>query len=191
MIEQREVLAKNLIKYRKYAGLTQQDLAEKLNYSDKTVSKWERAEGTPDIFVLKQIADIYGIKVDLLLSESPEKKPKTKRIKNIKRIIIMTLATLLVWLVATTVYVLLTWIVPPNKPTYYVFICALPVTAIIVIVFSSIWKKSILQFLSITTLIWTLILCLYLLFIKSWYIFLIGIPLQALEIFWHIFRNVK
>ena len=119
MIEQREVLAKNLIKYRKYAGLTQQDLAEKLNYSDKTVSKWERAEGTPDIFVLKQIADIYDIKVDLLLSESPEKKPKTKRIKNIKRIIIMTLATLLVWLVATTVYVLLTWIVPTNKPTYY------------------------------------------------------------------------
>ena len=59
----KQTIADNLVGYRKKAGLTQQQLAEKLNYSDKAVSKWERAEAIPDVVVLKTIADIYGIKV--------------------------------------------------------------------------------------------------------------------------------
>ena len=109
MENEKEVLAKNLIKYRKSFNLTQQNLADKLNYSDKAVSKWERAEGVPDVFVLKQIADIYNVKVDNLLNESPEKKPKNIQKTRLKKTIIITLSSLLVWLVATVAYVLLTY----------------------------------------------------------------------------------
>ncbi|MBO7187320.1 MAG: helix-turn-helix domain-containing protein [Clostridia bacterium] len=190
MENEKEVLAKNLIKYRKSFNLTQQNLADKLNYSDKAVSKWERAEGVPDVFVLKQIADIYNVKVDNLLNESPEKKPKNIQKTRLKKTIIITLSSLLVWLVATVAYVLLTYFVPETAPTYLIFVLALPATAIITLIFSSIWKRKVLQFLSITTLVWTVLLSIYLLFFDKFYIFLIGIPLQALEIFWYIYKNV-
>ena len=62
--KQQELLAKNLVYYRKASGLTQLELADKFNYSDKSISKWERGEGFPDVFVLKSLADFYGINVD-------------------------------------------------------------------------------------------------------------------------------
>ena len=47
-------------------GMTQLELAVSIGVSDKAVSKWERGDGTPDVFVLKQIADLYGVTVDFL-----------------------------------------------------------------------------------------------------------------------------
>ena len=65
----RSIIASNLTKYRKNLGLTQLELAEKLNYSDKTLSKWERGESIPDIVTLKQLASIFGVSVDVLISK--------------------------------------------------------------------------------------------------------------------------
>ena len=65
-IDVKLIISKNIIKYRKKMGLTQLELAEKLNYSDKTLSKWERGESMPDIVTLKQLADIFMISVDVL-----------------------------------------------------------------------------------------------------------------------------
>ena len=67
MDECRAAVAANLIRLRTAAGLTQSALGDKLNYSDKSVSKWERGDAAPDVFVMKQIADIYGVTVDYLL----------------------------------------------------------------------------------------------------------------------------
>ena len=49
----------NLSAYRKRAGMTQAGLAEKLNYSDKAISKWERGESVPDVLILCQLVP-YG-----------------------------------------------------------------------------------------------------------------------------------
>src|SRR5690606_37404500 len=72
-IELGRILAENITYYRKKLNLTQLELAEKLNYSDKSVSKWERAEGIPDVFVLKELSVFFGITIDTLLSK--RKKP--------------------------------------------------------------------------------------------------------------------
>ena len=75
-------IAKNIQTLRKNTGLTQSGLAERLNYSDKAVSKWERGESLPDIAVLKEIADLFGVSVDYLLSDShdlPEMALSTKK----------------------------------------------------------------------------------------------------------------
>ena len=68
MDELKRIVAENLIRLRQNSGMTQADLGEKLNYSDKTVSKWERAESLPDVYVLKQISTIFGVTIDMLLS---------------------------------------------------------------------------------------------------------------------------
>ena len=74
-------VSQNLIKYRKYHGLTQAALAEKLNYSDKAVSKWERAESTPDITVLAQIAELFSVTA---LNCCPISLNCAKRVRTVK-----------------------------------------------------------------------------------------------------------
>ena len=66
----KENLAKNLIKLRKANNLTQLDLANKLNYSDKAISKWERAESMPDVEMLYTISQMFDVTLDWLVSDS-------------------------------------------------------------------------------------------------------------------------
>ena len=64
MEDLKKIIAKNLVTYRKQAHMTQAELAEKVGYSDKNVSKWERAEGVPDMLVLHELAELYGVTVN-------------------------------------------------------------------------------------------------------------------------------
>ena len=66
-------LAKNLAYYRKASGWTQAELAEKINYSDKSVSKWESGNGVPDLYILLRLAELYGVTLNDLVGE---KRPK-------------------------------------------------------------------------------------------------------------------
>lgn len=162
------IIANNIIKQRKQLGLTQLELAEKLNYSDKTLSKWERAEAVPDIITLAQLAELFNTTVDSLISDDEIEiiepiKPK-KGITRKKTISIVLLSLSIVWLVATFAFVFLR-ILPIDVNTEYfkpwvVFIYAIPVSAILLIVFSSIWGNSIDVFVSVSILIWTLALAL-------------------------------
>ena len=69
MQELKNIIAKNIQECRNACGLTQLELAEKLNYSDKAVSKWERGESLPDISVLKKMSEIFGVSLDYLTEE--------------------------------------------------------------------------------------------------------------------------
>ena len=192
-------LASNIAKYRKAQNLTQVELAEKLNYSDKAVSKWERGEAVPDLSVLKQIADLFGVKIDTLIQEPTIDKPKPVRNITKKRAIISLCSAGLVWLVAICFYAFINIIIPSIERTWMSFIVALPITFIVLFVLTSVWGKSIINTILLSLLVWTAILAIYLclLFlltsppIKLWYIFLVGIPLQALIIFWFLYRKVK
>ena len=64
----KEIIASNLASLRKERKFTQQELASKLNYSDKAVSRWEHAETLPDIETLCKICEIYGVKFEYLLN---------------------------------------------------------------------------------------------------------------------------
>ena len=77
----RENFARNLTYYRKALNLTQTDLAEKLNYSDKSISKWERGDGLPDLSVTAQLAEIFGLTVNDLIADKPRKRLMTTRNK--------------------------------------------------------------------------------------------------------------
>lgn len=156
----RSIIASNLTKYRKNLGLTQLELAEKLNYSDKTLSKWERGESIPDIVTLKQLASIFGVSVDVLISEEgastafvrkKDKKPPTRR----KIICVNLLSVALVWLVAVFIFVLLSLILKDQSKLWLSFIYAIPVSGIVLLVFSCIWGNNIYRFLFTSLIVWT------------------------------------
>ena len=67
-----ENIAENITKLRKRAGMTQSDLADKLNYSDKAISKWERGENVPSIEMLYEITKIFDVNIEIYYIEDEE-----------------------------------------------------------------------------------------------------------------------
>lgn len=182
----KNILAQNLVKLRKASNMTQSELAEKLSYSDKAVSKWERGESLPDIEILYEISKLYNVTIDELLSEEV-KINHTKKLKTKMRFIISLISSLLVWLIATIVFVFLVWLNPDKERQWLVFIYAIPISSIVVLVFNSIWGNKMLNCLIVSVLMWTIILSIFLTvpkFDNSYLIFFIAIPVQIIILCW-------
>ena len=64
---EKKTMGSFLAALRKANGMTQKDLADRLNVSDKTVSRWECDDGAPDLSLIPVIAEIFGITCDELL----------------------------------------------------------------------------------------------------------------------------
>lgn len=193
----RKIIAENLVYYRRQKGLTQAALAETLNYSDKSVSKWERGEGLPDVTVLYRLAEYYEITVNDLVSERGEEAPlpveeqtaeESKAVSMRSRILVPVLSIGLVWLVAMVGFFLLEIIPFEFTYSYLLFIYAIPVSCIVALVFSCVWWIYWLRFACTSCLIWSVALCLYLTFsIPSFgLIFAIAGILQGLTVLWFI-----
>ena len=184
MEDLKNVLAENLIKYRKAANLTQAELAEKINYSDKAVSKWERAAGMPDVDVLKQIADLFGVTVDDMLTKSDKPARVKRKINLLTRTNVTICSVLLVWLVATAIFVFTLLAAPEIKNMWLAFVYAVPASCIVLLVFNCIWGKPFLSIVIITGLIFSLAAAIYVTvpFRNSWLLFIFFIPLELLNI---------
>ena len=195
----KEIIAKNIIKYRKKLKLTQLELAEKLNYSDKTLSKWERAESIPDIITLKQLADLFNISVDRLISDEDtyvEFTPLPKKKKGLskrKKVSISLLSIAIVWAVATSIFVFLKMLEVETSNrillnSWYSFIYAIPVTAIVCLVYSSIWGNRYHIFFTTSFLVWAVALTLNVSFnTKTSYLFyILAIPVQIMAFIYFI-----
>ena len=192
----KSTIAKNITELRRTCSMTQLELAEKLSYSDKAVSKWERGESVPDITVLAQIATLFGVTVDYLIQDEHPNTHEDDAAeviddhdeKNDKRnrLIISMLAASLVWLIATVIFVSVGLSSHGFVNMWKVYIYCLPVTCIVLLVFNSIWGIKRRNFLIISALIWTLLLSFYVLFLNHniWIIFFIGIPGQIIVLLW-------
>ena len=182
----RKTVAKNIAQYRKAQHDTKLDLATKLNYSDKSVSKWERGESLPDVYILSQIAELYGVSVSALIGEiQPPKESKPHY-----HMFILLLSLALTMAVATLLFSMF-MICKVDYPAWMFFVYALPVCSIICIVFTSLWWGILWQGVSVSALIWTLGLSLYLSFELEnvSLIFLVCAALQVLTLLWEGFRK--
>ncbi len=180
--------ANRLSDLRRAAGMTQLELAQKLNYSDKSISKWERAEGVPDLYVAHQIADIFEVSVDYLLSDKPFRKPIFSR----NKLIITLLSMAAPWLLATA----LNWILGiflPSLPLWRLYIYAIPVTAIIALVFSCIWWKKIWRFLSVSAIIWSVPTCVFTSFStrENAFIYIVAAVVQVMAVMGFLIKKQK
>ena len=194
------VIGKNIAAYRKRFGLTQADLADKLNYSDKAVSKWERGESIPDIITLTQLAEQFSVTVDELIQDPDalpedtgavqqamervvEKTLKRKADKNI----ILGLSSILVWFVALFLYVVLSGLELENS--WLAFFYAIPANAIVLLSLRSAWKDFRWNRLLISAIMWGALLSIYttlavLANIHFWKMFLLGVPGQIAILLW-------
>ncbi|MBQ4129186.1 MAG: helix-turn-helix transcriptional regulator [Ruminococcus sp.] len=188
----KKIVAENIIRLRTAHSLTQAQLGEKLNYSDKSISKWERAESIPDAFVLKQMALLFNVSVDYILSEhSDDEKVELVMPRRYSRSVISTIAFIGVWTLALFAFVI-TWLC--SMPTWLIFIYAVPVSLVVLLVLNSIWGIGKLNMFIISGIVWGIITCVYLTFYTAnwWQLFLIGVPAQLIIILsFYIKKNKK
>ena len=198
----------NIALQRKNAGLTQVGLAEKLNYSDKAVSKWERGDSMPDILTLVQLSELFEVSVDDLLSDPnalpgnpgslekamsqvSEKALKRKANKNV----ILALSSTLVWFVALLFFVVISSFGIPCS--WIAFIYAIPINAIVLLSLRSAWRDFRWNRVLISVIVWSTLLALYLSFLlflhfQMWKLFLLGIPGEvAITLWFRLFRVPK
>ena len=192
-----ELLAKNLAYYRKASGLTQLELAEKFNYSDKSVSKWERGEGFPDIFVLKSLADFYGITVDDFYQVEHTSVNMTQNKKR-KQIFLTLLSIGIGWLVTIATFFFLDTLLNKDvafKP-WLCFIYGILITGIVWLVWEFIYHNRLRRMFATSLIIWSAALSLFLTFLVVLktplpLMFVVAVPVQVLEILWYLFRRKK
>lgn len=203
MQELKQIIARNIIELRRANQMTQLELAETLNYTDKAVSKWERGESLPDIGVLKAIADLFGVKLDYLVTKdhvetvseillSPdgmdEIERKRRRRANNRRVI-TCISILLVWLVATLAFVVARLCDPAGINYWLAFIYAVPVMFIVWLVLNSVWFSSRRNFLIISLLMWSVLASIHITCAavgadNVWLIYVLGVPGQAIILLW-------
>ena len=193
-------IGSNISAYRKRGGLTQAGLAEKLNYTDKAVSKWERGESIPDVLTLMQLAELFEIEVGELLADpnelpgDPGKLEKAMTQVSEKALrrkadksIIQRLCSILVWFVATLVFVIVSSLDIPKS--WITFFYAVPANAIVLLSLRSAWHDFRWNRGLISVIMWGSILSIYMTLLvffglNIWKLFLLGIPGQAAIILW-------
>ncbi|MEE1244614.1 MAG: helix-turn-helix transcriptional regulator [Acutalibacteraceae bacterium] len=196
MEDVKSIVAKNITELRLLNNMTQMELAEKLNYSDKTISKWERAESSPDISILVDIADIFGVSLDYLVrSENIEEtvRENRKSEKTYNRKVITYMSETIPVAIALFAFIITSLVTKTATFQWLYFIYTLPVVLIIKLVFNSIWFNPRHNYIIISALIWSILATIHITFlyfhINVALIYLLGVVGQVVVILWSFIKK--
>ena len=198
MNDVKNIVAKNIAELRQSRNITQLELAEKINYSDKAISKWERGESSPDISVLVDIAEVFGVTVDYLVSADHTHTPIAESSvakRQYNRRPIAYIAESAAWVVAIFAFIITTLILQKMSFQFLYFVYALPVVLIVKLVFNSIWFNPRNNYYIISILMWSVIAavhitCLYF-GINVALIYLLGVAGQIVIVLWSLIKKPK
>ena len=198
MEDTKSIVAKNISELRLLNNMTQIELGERLNYSDKTISKWERGESSPDISVLVEIADLFGVSLDyLVMAENLDMTVKENKISQTRynRKVIAYISESIVWFAVILAFVLTSLITSEATFQWLYFVYALPVALIIKLVFNSIWFNPRNNYFIISALVWSILAAIHITFlyfkINVALIYLLGIVAQITIILWSFLKKPK
>ena len=197
MEEIKSNVAKNITELRILNNMTQMELAEKLNYSDKTISKWERGESTPDISVLVDMANLFGVTLDYFVSgqgvkvDKASKKPEYKY--NLR--IISYIGESVGWIVAIFAFIITTLIINKTTFQWLYFVYALPVVLIVKLIFNSLWFNPRHNYIIISALMWSILAAVQITFmyfgINVALIYILGLAGQIVIVLWSFINKSK
>ena len=190
MKDLRKIIGDNLSELRKRRGLTHFELAEKFNYTDRAISKWENGDTLPDVEVLYNLCEFYGVTIDYLThEENAAFKVKRTPLNKSNRIVITALVSSIVWMLATVIFVY--FLIRRHQVLWQAFIWAIPVNALTIVYFDKIYfHNRLTYFITWSVFIWATITAFFLTFhdYTLWPLYFIGIPAQISMIFW---LNIK
>ena len=188
-----EIIGNNIKELRKVNKMTQFDLAEKLNYSNKTISRWESGDIIPDVQTLNKLSELFEVPLSNMFEPDISIKYKLGRRYRIQignKLATSLLFVIGVWLLAIMVFI--HYIQNYDTVVWQIFVWAVPLSSIVGLIFNTLWGKKSYNYLLLTLLNWSLITSLYLSLYNYtfWLLFLVGIPIQiGIILCYNIFKN--
>jgi len=188
-------IASNLLKLRAAANMTQMELGQKINYTDKAVSKWERAESLPDVAVLKTIADLFGVTVDYLITSHDEWEQapvKTKEL-HFRPNAVISIVAISILSVAALLFIIF-WLL--ESIYWQIFIYASPLILLTALILNSVWNKGKGNFYIVSAVVVSVIVSVYCGFLQAgqnpWQLLLLTIPAELIVLLsFHVKRKNK
>lgn len=194
----KSIVAKNIAELRLLNNMTQLELAQKLNYSDKTISKWERGDSIPDVAVLTEIADMFGVTLDYMVrsEHNAENTSSTEAMRHrYNRLAITGVAQGLVWFIAIFAFILTSLIAKGTTFQWLYFVYSVPISFILLLVLNSIWFNVRNNYIIVSLLMWSILSSVH---ISFWYfsiditlIYLLGIAGQIMIILWSLIKRPR
>ncbi|MBR3681455.1 MAG: helix-turn-helix transcriptional regulator [Clostridia bacterium] len=197
MTDIKDRIAKNISELRLQNNMTQLELGERLNYSDKTISKWERGESTPDISVLIEIAELFGVTLDELVNADSIKSSGESALKEktYNRRAISYISEVAAFGIAILAFVITTLISEEATFQWLYIVYAIPVALTVKLIFNSIWFNPRHNYFIISALMWSLLFTVHMTFfffgISVIPIYLLGIFGQTVIILWSFIGRTK
>ncbi len=192
----RLIIGDNLAAARKASKMTQAELAERLNYSDKAISKWERGESIPDVLVLKEIADLFSVTVDyfLMSHDKQEERPRIGYEKNAMHLAVTLTTCIATVAIAVLLYIIFSFVMPPETFWQWkVFVAMVPVLVTLLLIFNAVWGKRVYTFWIVSGLLWSCVAVVHVFLMDlpspsfpPWSIYFTCIPLQIIVVVWAI-----
>lgn len=188
-MELERIVAANITELRKSKQWTQLELAEKLNYSDKSISKWERGDGMPDLKTLCKMAELFSVSIDFFVTEgAAEQMKKYNAPKEEKgyRLVISLLMVAGIWTAATAFFIY--FMIYKSVNAWTLFVWAVPFSAAIMYRFNIKWGNKWIGLVCSSLFCWSLLAAFYLQFLSYnfWLLFVVGAPIQAAIVLWWI-----
>lgn len=181
LAELKKISAANITALRTAAGMTQADLGAQLNYSDKTISKWERAEAIPDAYVLKCLSELFGVTVDYLLTRHDESEavPTKNEEVHYSTTVIIALAVMGV-LTATIVAFVIVWLLGTFEPR--IFLGGVSLSLLIGVILGYVFKKGKVMQYVVAAFVLSIFVLLFFIVpgYTPWQLILIAIPAEII-----------
>ena len=191
MEDLRKIIGNNLTELRKRHGLTQFELAEKFNYTDRAVSKWENGDTLPDVEILYNLCEFYGVTLDYLTHEdNSQYVKKDSGLLLWNKIVITILTAMIPWGLATILFVVS--LLRGHTPLWQAFVWAVPLTSMIALWYNrAYFKNKIVYFIFWSIFVWSILAGAFLSLLQPdfWPLFLLGIPAQISLIIFYFFKK--
>ena len=183
----REIVSQNITNLRKNNGLTQVELAKKINFSDKAISRWEKGEVMPDVETIQKLSEVFNVSVSAILENQEcvnEQKVNSVRQEILSQIFLICE----IWIIIPVIYAYLN--ISKGLNVWQIFVWGIPTTALFLMFQNRKKEKNVLKFVYGTLFVWSFITCLFLQMLASqpWYFFLLGVPIQGVLIVRYLFN---
>ena len=194
-MEVKEIIGKNIQKLRLKSKMTQFELADKLNYSDKTISKWERGESAPEPETMLELSKLFNVKIDYFYYAEHQNQyvNPSNRIR-VKDLLFTILMSVTIFTISTAIFLLGCFIDKHNAAKFWIaFVYSVPFTSIIVYIYFRRENNRLGMIISSSCCMWSILTVVFLQMllvnINFWMIFLIGAPFQAALIIYRFMKN--
>lgn len=195
MEDVKKIVSQNLVRLRKESNLTQAELAKRINYSDKAISRWEKGEVVPDLETIYALSEAFGVPVGAITEKQQETERTEEQMPAIRQKILSQIFLLCeIWFVVCVIYVYVK--ITRETSIWQLFVWGVPASAIVLWFTTRKEKADVLLFIYASVFVWSFIACVYLhlLAANPWYLFFAGLPLQGLLVIRYIFnykQNLK